>query len=287
MYIFTKISPVPIDSEFFISETREQLRPTLFFFKTYQETVVELNRRIMDEKATISKELGSDGILEEGSDEDQVVGMGTKQTAEATQEIESRLLDDPEFSEVGVQELNDDEFYQDEEEEDDEEIGENDDPEALHENPEEIARNQNEADFEREFSRLMNESADSRRSARKITPFDVSIPSRLKQTDPVQDGKVAFTLLTRRGNKQQGKLMALPSDSSFAITNMSKQKAERHEREQMKELVLDYEERERLAHLHGPLPDAPAPHSAPPQRGIPRRGRGRGGSVWKSHYEPR
>jgi regulator of nonsense transcripts 2 len=57
-------------------------------------------------------------------------------------------------------------------------------------------------------------------------------------------GSMAFTLLTKKGNRQQTKVMQVPEDSALAVTTRSKQEAEREEHQHLKRLVLSYEERE-------------------------------------------
>lgn len=63
-------------------------------------------------------------------------------------------------------------------------------------------------------------------------------------TNDQTSGKMSFTLLTKKGNRQQAKLMEVPSDSLLAINTRSKQEAEREEQQQLKQIVLNYEERE-------------------------------------------
>ena len=93
----------------------------------------------------------------------------------------------------------------------------------------------------------MTESMESRKYERKPAMLDVAIPMNLKGVDKASDfldGSVAFTLLTKKGNKQQMKTMEVPSDSALAVNTRSKQEAEREEQQQLKKLVLNYEERE-------------------------------------------
>jgi regulator of nonsense transcripts 2 len=75
---------------------------------------------------------------------------------------------------------------------------------------------EDEADFEREYAKMMAESLESRKHERKAT-FDVPLPMRRKEaatsTEPWPDesaspstapsGTMAFSLLTKRGNRQQ------------------------------------------------------------------------------------
>jgi len=55
---------------------------------------------------------------------------------------------------------------------------------------------------------------------------------------------VAFTLLTKKGNKQQLRTVGLPSDSALVINTRNQREAEREEQQQLKQLVLEYEVRE-------------------------------------------
>lgn len=77
---------------------------------------------------------------------------------------------------------------------------------------------EDEADFEREYARMMAESLESRKFERKST-FDVPLPMRRKDRDVgasseswgddsasanvPSSGTMAFSLLTKRGNRQQ------------------------------------------------------------------------------------
>merc|ERR1712093_833173 len=120
---------------------------------------------------------------------------------------------------------------------------------------------EDEADFDRELAKLMAESLDSRKHERKPT-FDVPLPMRRKENAPnpgtpgneswteestsgnANTGTMAFSLLTKRGNRQQTRTVALPSDSNFAIAMKTKQAADREEQKRIKDLVLNYEIRE-------------------------------------------
>jgi regulator of nonsense transcripts 2 len=118
-----------------------------------------------------------------------------------------------------------------------------------------------EADFDRELAKLTAESLDSRKFERKPV-FDVPLPMRKRvdrqtrsdsdsdgepepeQTIPVPVNTMAFSLLTKRGNRQQTRTVELPSDSTFALAMKTQQEAERSEQQRIKQLVLDYEQRD-------------------------------------------
>lgn len=75
---------------------------------------------------------------------------------------------------------------------------------------------EDEADFEREYAKMMAESLDSRKHERKST-FDVPLPMRRKEVSSTAEswpdestnsnttppGTMAFSLLTKKGNRQQ------------------------------------------------------------------------------------
>ncbi|KAK5998195.1 Regulator of nonsense transcripts 2 [Cladobotryum mycophilum] len=113
---------------------------------------------------------------------------------------------------------------------------------------EEVVDPEDEAEFEREYAKMMAESLESRKFERKQL-FDVPLPVRAKnreQPASTQEGSrqgstMAFSLMTKRGNRQQTRTVELPSDSTFAIAMKSQQQAEREEQQRIKNLVLNYD----------------------------------------------
>lgn len=113
------------------------------------------------------------------------------------------------------------------------------------------------AEFDRELAKLMSESAESRKLERRPV-FDVPLPMRRAReaTQQAEDSggeapiqapptnTVKFSLLSKRGNKQQTRSIDLPSDSNFAVAMRSKQQAEREEQQRIKSLVLNYDLRD-------------------------------------------
>ncbi|KAJ9131172.1 ARM repeat-containing protein [Pleurostoma richardsiae] len=118
-----------------------------------------------------------------------------------------------------------------------------------------------EAEFEREYAKMMSESLESRKFERKPL-FDVPLPvrPRTREATTSTSGEtsaetgdygadappptMAFSLLTKRGNRQQTRTLELPSDSHFAIALKNQQQAERAEQQRIKNLVLNYDLRE-------------------------------------------
>lgn len=119
---------------------------------------------------------------------------------------------------------------------------------------------------------MMAESLESRKFERKPL-FDVPLPVRGKNKEasaggetgeapaPVPSSTMAFSLLTKKGNRQQvratppiflcvsltfhqTRTVELPSDSTFAVAMKNQQQAEREEQQRIKNLVLNYDLRE-------------------------------------------
>ncbi|KAL8665757.1 MAG: hypothetical protein Q9202_002067 [Teloschistes flavicans] len=111
-----------------------------------------------------------------------------------------------------------------------------------------------EAEFDRELAKMMSESLDSRKFERKAL-FDVPLPMRRAQretaagenigndgaTTPTNANTTAFSLMTKKGNRQQTRTIEMPSDSQFAMALKSQKEAERAEQQRIKDLVLNYD----------------------------------------------
>ncbi|KAJ3392526.1 hypothetical protein HDU84_004011 [Entophlyctis sp. JEL0112] len=122
---------------------------------------------------------------------------------------------------------------------------------AVANEEEEAIENDLAAEFEKEFSKMMQESLDSRKHEKKnASAFDIAVPVKRGvafqnngQSATATDG-VVFSFLTKRGNKQQVKNFELPQNSELVLSTKLKQEAELEERKQLKRLVLNYEDRE-------------------------------------------
>jgi len=105
-----------------------------------------------------------------------------------------------------------------------------------------------EAEFEAQLSKMMTESLTSRQGQRK-TAFDVPLPARKVQDQnqdditKTKDG-VVFTVLTKKGTKSSTKTVSLPSDVKFVASTLKEAQAVKTEKEEMKRLVLGYEQRD-------------------------------------------
>ncbi|KAI1854125.1 hypothetical protein JX266_001266 [Neoarthrinium moseri] len=244
-YIYTK-APLPMDIEFIVQDTFALTRPQWKLATTFDEAAKAFQLAIaQDQKnAGIDKTVDPDDVdSEASSDEDDAAeGEGDEILPVADGEEDSNSEDDEDIDEM--EQTPDSPQYADSEEE-----------EIV------VTRNagtidpEDEAEFEREYAKMMAESLESRKFERKPL-FDVPLPvrSKARETAPTVDtgdasseiptNTMAFSLLTKKGNRQQTRNVELPSDSNFAVAMKTQQLAEKEEQQRIKNLVLNYDLRE-------------------------------------------
>ncbi|KAK2734964.1 hypothetical protein FQN57_001399 [Myotisia sp. PD_48] len=227
-YLHTK-DPIPIDVEFVIQDTFALVRPQWKAAADFTEATklfaeaVAQNYKVQEtDKAPEPEDDGESSSSEEELEEDAIAD------AESSSDEADITGNEPD---------QDDEF-----ESEDEQIfvtrQEERDPEV-------------EAEFDRAFDKMISESMESRKFERK-TMFDVPLPMKrgtrdtpatddAPETAQVPTGTMAFSLMTKRGNRQQTRTIDLPSDSTFAVAMKSQQQAEREEQQRIKNLVLNYD----------------------------------------------
>ncbi|KAJ7497393.1 ARM repeat-containing protein, partial [Mycena latifolia] len=117
-----------------------------------------------------------------------------------------------------------------------------------------------EAEFARELAKMVTDtSAESRKVDKKtaLALWDAAVlppGTRKKRPDEADDelgthhaesqNVMNFTVITKRGNKQQARQIAVPAASALAVHTRSAQQQDRVEQQHLKRLVLDYEQRE-------------------------------------------
>ncbi|KAI9816162.1 MAG: hypothetical protein M1827_001763 [Pycnora praestabilis] len=244
-YVHTK-EPLPMDIDFIIQDTFALTRPQWKLASDLEEAgrifaeAVSHNYKAQEaEKIAEPEDLDYDSSSDNGADDDDIRATAVEDAQSSSEEMEL------ETGVSGEQQRSDSDF-------EDEQITvtrqqEERDPEA-------------DADFDRELAKLMAESLDSRKSDRKPL-FDVPLPMRRAPhvtsstaEDSHSDGAatppntMAFSLLTKRGNRQQTRTVELPSDSHFAVAMKTQQQAEREEQQRIKSLVLNYDLRDENEH---------------------------------------
>ncbi|CAN6443435.1 unnamed protein product [Victoria cruziana] len=155
------------------------------------------------------------------------------------------------------------------EEEEDEDAGEptatdEDDDVPVRQKPVDIDP-QEQADFDREYRALIQESLESRKLELRARPtLNMMIPMNVfegvkdhtrnadgESGDETMDeegsggsSKVPVRVLVKRGNKQQTKQMYIPRDCSLVQSTKEKEAAELEEKQNIKRLILEYNDRE-------------------------------------------
>ncbi|CAK7198699.1 mRNA decay protein [Sporothrix eucalyptigena] len=241
-YIFTK-NPLPMDIEFIVQDTFALIRPHWRLATNLEEAYKVFQQAMaQDQKAT-----GADKVQEQYDG------------AASEDEYSEDEIDNADDLAVGDAEVDDDLSSIEDEGEDDgdhqdsDEHSESEDEEIVVTREEEQIDPEDEADFEREYARMMAESLEPRKFDRKPM-FDVALPVRQKAREAssadtnggVGNGEesgssstMAFSLLTKRGNRQQTRTLELPSDSEFAVAMRNQQQAEKEEQQRIKNLVLN------------------------------------------------
>lgn len=230
--------PMPMDVDFLVQDTYALLRPQWKIASTFEEANAQFAEACKSnyQNVATAKEAEPEDEEELGASDD----ARDHDNAEGDEDEEGSSADEAEAAENGTPE-----HVSDEEEE-----------HIVVTRPEEQRDPEADADFDRELAKMMSESVESRRFDRKQA-FDVPLPMRKIARDapapPVEDrsetpviqpnpmNTMKFSLLSKRGNKQQTRSIDLPSDSHFAVAMRSQQEAERAEQQRIKSLVLNYD----------------------------------------------
>lgn len=240
-YIYTK-APLPMDIEFIVQDVYSLTRPQWKLATSFEEASKAFQLAIAQDQKNAGVDSAADAEADpdaedaesEASSDEEGDGDGIMPEADGEEDANS---DDEEGHEL------DDKSTGDSESEEEEEIVVTRETGTI--DPEE------EADFEREYAKMMAESLESRKFDRKPL-FDVPLPmrsSKTRETPKPQEienpaNMMAFSLLTKKGNRQQTRTVELPSDSTFAVAMKTQQQAEREEQQRIKNLVLNYDLRE-------------------------------------------
>ncbi|KAI1802203.1 ARM repeat-containing protein [Daldinia bambusicola] len=249
-YIYTK-QPLPMDIEFIVQDTFSLTRPQWKLATTLEEAAKAFQLAVaQDQKnAGLDKSVEQDEASSNASSDDEGDGGENEGDGDGDNDI---VLPEADGDDSDL------------DEDDDAEDAENQPRSPEDESEEEaivVTRKaeeidpEDEADFEREYAKMMAESLESRKFDRKPL-FDVPLPVRPKTRDVSSTtdtggangenapNTMAFSLLTKKGNRQQTRTVALPSDSTFAVAMKTQQQAEREEQQRIKNLVLNYDLRE-------------------------------------------
>ncbi|XP_076913887.1 regulator of nonsense transcripts UPF2-like [Bidens hawaiensis] len=272
-YILSK-GALPLDVEFDLQDLFADLRPNMTRYLTIEEVdaalvqLEENERTVLTEKVSSEKDKPTVLTTASGSSSvnGQVVANGIEENGGGHEEGNGG------YDSASQGSTMDPDGNDDEDELDDEACDSEDDygGQASDEDDEFHVRQkvmvvdpEEEADFDREFRALMQESLDSRKLELRARPtLNMMIPMNIFEgptVGRVSEGEsgdeavdyesrerkeVPVKVLVKRGSKQQTKQMLIPSDCSLVQSTKQKEAAELEEKQDIKRLVLEYNDRE-------------------------------------------
>ncbi|KAI3367069.1 hypothetical protein L3Q82_009269 [Scortum barcoo] len=270
--VWTKDHPFPIDIDYMISDTLELLRPKMRLSCSLDEAtkqVIDLEREVLVKLGLAMEKDGRSSAMSEGEglDEEDDDGDDDEEGGAETEEQSG--------NESEMNEPEEDEGSENEEEEREEEEEENTDylTDSNKENETDEENNEvtirggglkhvacaEDEDFIQALDKMMLENLQQRSGETvKVHQLDVAIPLQLKsqlkkggsgqpcirEGDSDISDTMQFVMLTRKGNKQQYKILNVPLSSHLAANHFNQQQAEQEERMRMKKLTLDINERQ-------------------------------------------
>ncbi|KAH0589011.1 Nonsense-mediated mRNA decay protein 2 [Termitomyces sp. J132] len=239
-YIHCK-DPLPLDVDFMVSDSLEAVRPKLQFAKTIEEAAVAVDEmfNVAYQNISAGDDSGDDSEDEgERLNGDEGEGEEEDDAVDHSSQVDERAPSPDQ--EVVLSASN-----------------------SLQDNlgPSEEA----EAEFAKELAKMVTDtSGDSRKVDKKtaLALWDSSVLPPPVRKKKIEDGDeesetselnrpdiMAFTVLTKRGNKQHTRQIAVPAESALAVHTRSAQLQDRVEQQHLKRLVLDYEQREEAEEL--------------------------------------
>ncbi|XP_072257884.1 regulator of nonsense transcripts 2 isoform X2 [Pyxicephalus adspersus] len=265
--VWTKDYPFPIDIDYMISDTLELLRPKIKLCNSQ----IEAMRQVQDLEREFLVKLGlandkdakhslSEGEALEDDDDEEEEEAGAETEEQSGNESERN-----DHEEDDASENEEDEREEEEEENTDYMTDSNKENETDEENTAVMIKGggikhvacAEDEDFIQALDKMMLENLQQRSGESvKVHQLDVAIPlhlkSQLKKGPTITSGEgdadcadtMPFVMLTRRGNKQQFKILNVPMSSQLAANHWSQQQAEQEERMRMKKLTLDINERQ-------------------------------------------
>ncbi|KAI5300464.1 hypothetical protein KEM56_002435 [Ascosphaera pollenicola] len=249
-YLLTK-DPLPMDIEFMVNDTIALVRPKWKLVtdlpeaaRLFREAIIA-NYQIEESAQPNEPE---EEVDESDSDADEDA-LDEEAIPEADENEEESVSSEDEDAEA----LN--------ENNDEAKLSDDDEGEIYVTRQDEERDPQEEADFDQAFEKMVSESLDSRKFERKAI-FDVPLPMKRqpgtpsgilsRETTPIVEepevkadspkpNTMAFSLMTKKGNRARTRTIDLPSDSSLAQALKNQQAAEREEQQRIKNLVLNYD----------------------------------------------
>ncbi|KAK8844121.1 hypothetical protein IAR55_006915 [Kwoniella newhampshirensis] len=218
---------LPMDVDFMLTDTLDALRPKMTHLKTLAEAAAAVDEIVAtgDQDNGYGSDDGSDHENDRQAPADDKLDNNEEDPLEA----EDHRDDDGEDEDDNVVLIRADHDIKDDEQNQEEQQA-----------------------FDREFAKLLADTTDTRTQQRKAAPpiFDTAVPL-IRRNKPDEgksskedgDGRMQFTLLSKKGGRQQIRSLEIPIDSNIAMNSRSYQAQSKAEQEQLKRLVLQNERR--------------------------------------------
>ncbi|KAK1225711.1 mRNA decay protein [Marasmius sp. AFHP31] len=238
-YIYCK-NELPMDVEFMLSDSLEAIRPKLQLVKNLEEAALAVDEMMNSAFQNIEITDGEDSGEDSGGEDDRRDGEGGEdEEDEDTEEHEDDIVKDrPSSPEERI---------------------------VLSSSQDNLGPSEEaDAEFAKELAKLVTDTSNESRKVDKKTAlalWDSAIlppAARKKRQEEADDDERAnsqrnevmtFTVVTKKGNKQQTRQLAVPSESALAVHTRTAQLQDKVEQQQLKRLVLDYEQREEAEEL--------------------------------------
>uniref|UniRef100_A0A671TBT7 Regulator of nonsense transcripts 2 n=1 Tax=Sinocyclocheilus anshuiensis TaxID=1608454 RepID=A0A671TBT7_9TELE len=238
--VWTKDQPFPIDIEYMITDTLELLRPSCSSSLAAFLCVCPG----LEKDGRSSSAMGENEPLDEEDDDDE---------DERGAETEEQSGNESEMNEPEEEEGSDNEEEEREEEEENTDYltDSNKENEMDEENNEVTLRGgglkhvacAEDEDFIQALDKMMLENLQVHKHSLNRLLY-MLLRAKLTLLTFLRSATMQFVMLTRKGNKQQFKILNVPLSSHLAANHFNQQQAEQEERMRMKKLTLDINERQ-------------------------------------------
>lgn len=154
-----------MDVDFMITDTLEMLRPQLQVLNSYEEANEAVDRMLLEQLKTVQSTTDGKALLEDGFEESEL----SDSSMSGGEDDEDDLLPEDrqqEDEDIDINNINN-------QDEDDQDV-------VVLKNKKEQLSREEEEEFEREFTKMMSDSIDSRKFEKKAAMLDVPIPMNLR-----------------------------------------------------------------------------------------------------------
>jgi regulator of nonsense transcripts 2 len=276
VYLLSKEQPLPMDIDFMLSDTLEALRPDFAVKMSFEEAAAAVDAMLAEQQAERDKKAAMQAA--EASSPDDVKDATKVDHDKDDSDSSSSASSDDDPRQISKDDASTDSESSSEDEgsssddDDERELVENEDEEddIGRGNQRSQADIEAEDEFSRELAKLMAESnaggqtAATNRAQRGL--FDIGVPFVKKSGTAAASANAAglsggagdvgdtavplpaqhmrFSLLSKKGNKQQTHEVHVPLDAALAVHSRANEEQQQAERQQLKKLVLGMETRE-------------------------------------------